>query len=294
MKVLNTQGFIAYLSVAFLNAFIDLGHKIIIQNMVFKLYDGQQQIMLTAIVNALILLPFILLFTPAGFISDRFAKHRVIQLTAAMAIAATAVICFAYYQGWFWLAFALTLFLAVQSAIYSPAKYGYIRELVGNEKLTTANGFVQAVTIVSILFATFFFSIIFESLFDQQLLQNAADPASSLLQQIAVIGWILIALAVLEFLISLKLKSTRAGDSSKQLLLSRYLKGEYFKQNIQLIRERRTIMLSIIGLCLFWSISQIVLAAFPAYAKEVLHENNTVVIQGILACTGFGIMLGSL
>ena len=97
MKVLSIQGFIAYLSVAFLNAFIDLGHKIIIQNMVFKLYDGQQQIMLTAIVNALILLPFILLFTPAGFISDRFAKHRVIQLTAAMAIAATAVICFGWH-----------------------------------------------------------------------------------------------------------------------------------------------------------------------------------------------------
>jgi acyl-[acyl-carrier-protein]-phospholipid O-acyltransferase/long-chain-fatty-acid--[acyl-carrier-protein] ligase len=55
-------GAINYLIVVFLNAFTDLGHKIIIQNTIFKVYDGSQQIVLTAIVNALILLPFILLF----------------------------------------------------------------------------------------------------------------------------------------------------------------------------------------------------------------------------------------
>ena len=59
-ELLNTRGFVAYISVVFLNAFIDLGHKIVVQNTVFKVYDGNTQIMLTAIVNSLILLPFIL------------------------------------------------------------------------------------------------------------------------------------------------------------------------------------------------------------------------------------------
>jgi acyl-[acyl-carrier-protein]-phospholipid O-acyltransferase/long-chain-fatty-acid--[acyl-carrier-protein] ligase len=36
------------------------------------------------------------------------------------------------------------------------------------------------------------------------------------------------------------------------------------------------------------------LATFPAFAKETLGESNTVVIQGILACSGFGIIIGSL
>ena len=48
------------------------------------------------------------------------------------------------------------------------------------------------------------------------------------------------------------------------------------------------------GLSVFWGISQVVLAAFPAHAKEVLGEENTVVIQGLLACSGIGIILGSL
>ncbi|MBK8637937.1 MAG: hypothetical protein IPN92_06470 [Chromatiaceae bacterium] len=41
----------------FLKAFVDLGHKIIIQNTLFKTYDGDTRILLTAIVLALILLP---------------------------------------------------------------------------------------------------------------------------------------------------------------------------------------------------------------------------------------------
>ena len=65
-------GVINYLGVVFLNAFTDLGHKIIIQNTIFKVYDGDLQIILTSIVNALILLPFILMFSPSGFLLTIF------------------------------------------------------------------------------------------------------------------------------------------------------------------------------------------------------------------------------
>ena len=43
-KLIKTPGAIAYLVALFLNAFIDLGHKIIIQNTLFKAYDGQEQV----------------------------------------------------------------------------------------------------------------------------------------------------------------------------------------------------------------------------------------------------------
>ncbi len=47
----------------------DLGHKIVLQNTIFKVYSEDKLIILTSIINALILLPFILLFTPAGFLT---------------------------------------------------------------------------------------------------------------------------------------------------------------------------------------------------------------------------------
>ena len=59
-QIIRTKGALSYLMVVFLNAFLDLGHKITIQNTILKVYDGEHQIILTAILNALILLPFII------------------------------------------------------------------------------------------------------------------------------------------------------------------------------------------------------------------------------------------
>ena len=81
-KLLSVPAVIPFLAAVFLNAFVDLGHKIVIQNTVFKIYDGTEQVILTAIVNGLILLPFILLFSPAGFASDRYPKVSVMRVTA--------------------------------------------------------------------------------------------------------------------------------------------------------------------------------------------------------------------
>jgi acyl-[acyl-carrier-protein]-phospholipid O-acyltransferase / long-chain-fatty-acid--[acyl-carrier-protein] ligase len=286
---LHQKGFLPYLVVVFLNAFVDLGHKIVIQNTIFKNYDGQEQVVLTAVVNGLILLPFILLFSPAGFLSDRFAKHRIMRHSALFAVAATLAITVAYYQGWFWAAFGLTFALAVQSAIYSPAKYGYIKELVGSENLAAANGAVQAVTIVGILLGTFVFSILFEGL----LAGGIASGQDETVAAVAPIGWVLVALAALEWFTTALLPARVSGAEREPFRVAPYLQGQYLKRNLSVIGHNPAIWLSIIGLATFWAISQVMLAAFPAFAKETLGIDNTVIIQGILACSGIGIVIGS-
>jgi len=141
--------------VIFINAIVDLGDKIILQNTIFKVYNGSEQIILTALVNALILLPFVMLFTPAGYLSDRFSKSKVLhhasKLALVMALVIVVLIALAYYLGMFKTALFLTFLLAAQSAIFSPAKYGLIKEMFGKERLTEGNGLVQAVTIIAIL-----------------------------------------------------------------------------------------------------------------------------------------------
>jgi len=114
-KLLSQRGALAFLLAGFMNAFVDLGHKIIIQNTVFKIYDGSQQVILTAIVNALILLPFIAFFAPAGFSSDKYPKDKVMRFSAWIAVGLTLAITFCYYMGWFWPSFAMTFLLAVQA-----------------------------------------------------------------------------------------------------------------------------------------------------------------------------------
>jgi len=285
------RGFSPFVSMVFLNAFVDLGHKIIIQNTVFKLYDGQQQIILTAIVNALILLPFILLFSASGFLSDRYLKPVVMRCSAWAAVGITLLITVCYYQGWFWPAFCLTFIMAVQSAVYGPAKLGYIRELVGDDKLAAANGAVQAASIVGILFGTFVFS----GLFEARLAGMALTDTGVVLGGVAVLGWALVGLSLLEALLSYRLPlAVSRADRELQFSRDDYLHFRYLRRNLGEVFGHRNIWFPIMGLATFWSVSQVLLAAFPAFAKETLAETNTLVIQGIMACAGIGIMAGSL
>jgi acyl-[acyl-carrier-protein]-phospholipid O-acyltransferase/long-chain-fatty-acid--[acyl-carrier-protein] ligase len=290
LKLIQTKGFFAFITVAFINAFVDLGHKIIIQNTLFKAYDGSQQVILTAIVNGLILIPFILLLTPAGFLSDRFKKPTVIRWTARLAVVITLLITLSYYQGWFYFAFAMTFILAIQSAIYSPAKYGYIRELVGNEHLSEGNGWVQAVSMIAILCGILVFSLLFESILSPEL--TNAKP-SVIIQDIAPLGWLLVLGALVEAVLAQKLPTTIEDNQQLRFKWPQYLSGELLKSNLKQLVSHYTIIHAIIGIAMFWTVSQVVLAVFPSFAESNLGETNTFVIQAVMALAGIGIMLGS-
>lgn len=289
LSLYRIRGMLPYLLAMFLNAFVDLGHKIVIQNTIFKMYDGHVQVVLTAIVNSLILLPYILLFSPAGFLSDRFAKNSVMRTSAGAAVVLTLAITLCYYLGWFEIAFAMTLLLGIQSAIYSPAKYGFLKPLVGKERLAEGNGVVQAVTIVAILAGTFAFSIVFELWFDQQ----GAGDARAILRAIAPLGWVLVICSAIEFYLTTRLPALESGDPSLRFSRRDYVRGTALRANLQPLRGNRVIRLSILGLAVFWAVSQVMVAAFPSFAKDTLAIHNTVLLQGMLATSGIGIMLGS-
>jgi acyl-[acyl-carrier-protein]-phospholipid O-acyltransferase / long-chain-fatty-acid--[acyl-carrier-protein] ligase len=290
INLFKFKGFFAFIGMVFLNAFVDLGHKIIIQNTIFKIYDGQHQIILTAIVNALILLPFILMMSPSGFCSDKYPKNKVMRVSAWVALTLTLFITLFYYLGWFWPAFAMTFMLALQSAFYSPSKYGYIKELVGKDNLASANGVVQAFTTIAILSGIFVFSVLFEHF----LVNVEYDSTSSLLTHIAPVGWALVIFCVIELFFAYALPQKQEVDEEMKFDMKMYTKGHYLKSNMHTVYYREVIFLSVVGLSLFWAISQVMLAAFPAYAKETLSITNTVVIQGMMACAGIGIMIGSI
>lgn len=283
----KVRGVLPYTIALFLNALTDLGHKIIIQNTVFKIYDDQVQIIYTAVLNALILLPFILLFTPSGYISHRFSKVRVMRYGAFAAVLITLLITLCYYQGWFAAAFVLTLILAAQSAIYSPAKYGYIKELGGEKGLSALNAIVQSFTTIAILSGIIGYTVLFENAL---IAPYAAE--SDILRQIAPLGWLLVGGSVVEFLLTLRLQD-HAVPAAVQFNIKKYLTGRYFGKNWRLIRRKREIFEAILFLSLFWSISQVILAVFGAYAKSTLGIQNTIIVQGLMALAAIGIIIGS-
>ena len=289
MKLLRTAGFLPYLAIAFLNAGVDLAHKITIQNVLLKSFDGDTLVILTALINAMILLPFIFLFSPAAFINDKFSRTKVIRLSALAAVGISALICLCYAIGEFYMAFALTLLLAAQSAVYSPAKYSIIKSIVGTEQLGMANGIIQALTIIAILFSSFAFSFFFESHY------IASNDLNVVLQSVWGIGIALIAFSALEAYFAFKIPffPQTAELSEEKFSAKQYACLHYLKENIRTLRQNKNIWLSVIGLSLFWGVSQVIVAAFPAHYKAIFHADNAIVIQAILAVSGLGLILGS-
>lgn len=290
-KLSRFAGALPFFTAIFLNAFIDLGHKIVIQNTLFKLYDGELLVVLTAVINAMILLPFILLMSPAGFLSDKYPKTQVMRFTAWVAVACTVLITLFYYLGLFWLAFAATFVLAAQSAIYSPAKMGYIKELFGKERLGEANGVAAALAIVAILAGTFAYSILFEIGY-----AKAADTSNEaeIIRAIAPVGFLLIVNALIELAMVYRLSPQPPTGVNKPFPWQRYATGRLYKDDIQPLVRSRIIRLAVVGLATFWGVGQVMLAAFPSFYKETLANDNTILVQGILASSGVGIAIGSM
>ncbi len=304
----NPGAKVFYLAI-FFNAFIDLGHKITIQNTIFKVHDGSHQIILTAIVNGLILLPYIFLVIPIGRVSNQTAKLVMMRVAAWVSLLLTLLITAFYALGWFWPAFFMTLLMAVQSAFYSPAKLSYLKIMFGETNLSESNGLAQSIVIAGILFGTLTFSLGFETLYGTLLESGSllkASPTSVISEALTMtkeplnkdqvtaammpLGLGLIFLSLLQVFCVYQIPKSKqdlelvSHDDQLRVRASNHL---------FLIRSKASYLVPILGLALFWSVGQGMLAAFPAFAKAHANISNAAVIQAILASTALGLVAGS-
>jgi acyl-[acyl-carrier-protein]-phospholipid O-acyltransferase/long-chain-fatty-acid--[acyl-carrier-protein] ligase len=109
----------------------------------------------TALMSILIMLPYVLLAPFAGFLSDHFCKAKIIRsMMFIQTILLTAIGAVIYWnRGEQTLVILLILFalIAIQATLFSPAKMGIIKELVGSQRLTQANSQLQMITQIGIL-----------------------------------------------------------------------------------------------------------------------------------------------
>jgi acyl-[acyl-carrier-protein]-phospholipid O-acyltransferase/long-chain-fatty-acid--[acyl-carrier-protein] ligase len=281
--------FAIYLVAVFLNAFVDLGHKIVIQNTIYKIYDGPTQIILTAIVNAMILVPFILLFTLSGYLSDRFAKASIMRYSAFSAVLITLGITYCYYNGLYEFAFGLTLLLATQSAIYSPAKMGYIKECLSKAGLSKGNAYHSSVVLIAILMGTVFFSYLFTDIFLTEKFENPNE----ILRQVAPVGWVLVGFSLVEFLATLGTKFYPTKLNEAKLSLKKLVTLRYLAANITAMRSNKIVWYSILGTAIFWGLSQNLVAVLPEHAETQFGVENPTIINAMLASSVIGIMIGA-
>lgn len=230
------------------------------------------QVLVTAAAGIFIL-PFFLFSATAGQLADKFEKSTMIRWikTAEVVIMGLGAASF-WFADVYLMIFVLFL-MGVQSAFFGPLKYSILPDHLSQDELIGGNAFIEAGTFLSILLGTIAGGLLI-------LGENGDVIVSS-----AVIGLALAGLAT-----SFAIPQAPAPDPD--LKLNPNLAGETWK----IVRQasgQRSILLSILGISWFWLLGATFLAQFPAFAKDVIGADETVVTL-FLTLFSLGIALGSL
>lgn len=245
------------------------------------------------ILGAMIPLPFILLAPLAGWLSDRYAKSFVIYMAVIAKFLIFVLFIAALMLRSLPLALAADFLFVVQSTLFSPAKFGILKEIVGSKRLGLANGLVQMLTMLGILGGMAIGGWWFDH---EYALRNEAGGLSVDSGWGAGLHLFLwgAAAALIPIVVGLFIQKT-PEHKEKKFHLS--VLGSHFSDLRYLISQpilRRTVIF-IAG---YWFVANFLGLVFIGFAKE-LHPDTAAGGVGVsssqmLTTTGVGLAVGSL
>lgn len=257
----------------FLGAMNDNMFKLILVFLAIDIEGPAKASLILAGAGGIFVLPFLLFSSTAGVLADRFSKQKllVIMKIAECVIMLLALFAFAYRN--VWAGYALLFLLATHSAMFGPAKYGIIYEIVPRDRVSKANGLVTGFTYLAMILGTFFASFITEITGRRFVL------SASFCLLMALIG-----LAA-----SFGIKKTLPQGSDKKL--NPLFISEIHKTLLS-CKGKRHLLLSIFGSAYFLFIGSFTQLNIIPYAMQSLHLTD---VEGgyLFLPTAFGIAIGS-
>ena len=230
---------------------------------------SQRETMLAFVVFTI---PLVLFSLPAGVLADRLSKRTIILGMKALELTLMSVGTALLW--WRPEASGLALIvlggMGVQSALFSPAKYGILPELVPHERLSSANGALESWTFLAIILGTALGPVFVDT--------AGPEPwmAGALLAGLSLVG----------FLFALRIPHVLpARDETVGV---RQTVGEAFKA----LGADRALWLSVVGSTWFWAVASLLGQNLFVYAQTTLGlpESRTGWPMGVF---GVGVGLGS-
>lgn len=113
-----------------------------------------------AIASAMLVLPFIFLSPLAGKLSVKYEKKKVLTIGKLAEIPIMLLAACGFVFESIYMVMAGVLLLGIQSSLFSPSKYGLIRDVGGDEGISFGTGTMEMLTFVGVLLGTFVASFI--------------------------------------------------------------------------------------------------------------------------------------
>ncbi|MBX7066918.1 MAG: MFS transporter [Parachlamydiales bacterium] len=226
------------------------------------------------------LLPMMLVSIPAGALADQMSKRTVILLMKGLEVILMACCCLALYiaPSHLTIPFVFLGLMGAQSALFAPAKYGILPELLPKEELSKGNGLMEMWTMIAIIAGTGIGPILLAS--DHGGLRSAYTWIGPL--------W-LTGFSIIGFFSSFFVAKVPASRGKQKLTSS--LKNAWAE-----IRGDRILALAVGGSIVYWTCLSLLGQNVLVYAKALVMDlEKGELLQGILpASFGIGIAFGAL
>jgi acyl-[acyl-carrier-protein]-phospholipid O-acyltransferase / long-chain-fatty-acid--[acyl-carrier-protein] ligase len=272
-KALSSKEFKSLMGTLFLGALNDNLFKTIVSLLVLSRYvneaDGTLFLSLTA---GLFALPYILFSGIAGFLSDTFSKTKIIRYLKLFEFLIMILAFFSFINENPFGLLASVFLMGLQSALFSPAKYGILPEMLSKEDLSKGNGYTEFFTFLAIIAGTACAGLVLSI--------ELANP-----------GIVSLGVAILGVLFSLGV-----GSHVPSLVQGNSFSINPFGPNVARLKEiskDRGLYLCVIGSAFFFFVGTLFQLNILVFAKQTL-EVSEVLTSVLLASLAIGIGTGSI
>lgn len=241
---------------------------------------------MTPILKLFFVLSYVLLAPFVGAFADAFPKGQVMFITNLVKVVGCLMMFLHVHP---LLAYAMVGFGA---AAYSPAKYGILTELLPPEKLVAANGWIEGLTVLSIIFGTVLGGALVSQQFAAYLPSIMAVPDALLVEEpIEVALGVVMCSYVLAALFNLKIPDTGAHYAPQERHPIK-LVIDFSQCFIKLWRDRLG-QISLAVTSLFWGAGATLQFIVLKWAEKALGMllDKAAILQGVVAVgVAFGAM----
>lgn len=215
--------------------------------------------------------PYILFSPLAGELPQFFSKQRVIRIAKLAELPIMLIAITGFFLENIWITIAAVLLMGLQSALYSPSKYGLIKDIGGISGISKGMGGMEAVSFLGILLGTVIGAFMAEC--------ATKSTYSAIFLLFATAG------IICSLTIRAREEHTVINTSTNPIT--------FLKQTSRIVRQHRGLPCVIHLLSLFWWLSASLQIALILYCSDDMGMTPTETGY-LLALTAIGITIGCL